>query len=130
MLMPMVENYIAVSRAADFKLDGVERYLRNFADFAGKRGEHHVVAKTAIEWAAQGSSETQRDNRLQVVIRFARFMHAEDTHHEIPPQRVFCRRRQRPTPYIFTEQEIQALLAQAAELEPAGSLRRAIALCQ
>ena len=119
----MVKHYIAVRRAAGFKLEGLERYLGDFANFASERGEPHVVAKTAIEWAAQGSSETQRDNRLQIVIRFARFIRAEDARHEIPPHRVFCRRRQRPTPYIFTEQEIQTLLTEAAKLGPPGSLR-------
>lgn len=123
MLIQAVEHYLAVRRAADFKLEAAERYLCDFARFASVQGDCHVVAQTAIAWAAQGSSESQRDIRLQTVIRFARFIHAEDPHHEIPPERVFCRRRQRPTPYIFTEQEIQALLGHAARLGPAGSLR-------
>jgi integrase/recombinase XerD len=123
MLMQAVETYLAVRRAAGFKLEDAERYLRDFARFSSTQGDQHVVAQTAIAWAVQGRSETQRDNRLQTVIRFARFVRAEDPCHEIPPEQVFCRRRQRPTPYIFTDQDIQALLAQAACLGPSGSLR-------
>jgi integrase/recombinase XerD len=123
MLMEAVETYLAVRRAADFKLDTVERYLRNFAQFASERGDTHVVTQTAIAWAAQAASEPQRHNRLNVVIQFARFSSAEDHRHEIPPERVFCRQRHRPIPYLFTEQEIQTLVTQAARLGPPDSLR-------
>ena len=101
MLIQAVETYLAVRRAADFKLDAVERYLRSFAQFAAAQGDSHVVAHTAIAWAEQGTSEPQRHNRLRVVIRFARFSHAEDPRHEIPPERVFYGQRRQATPYIF-----------------------------
>jgi integrase len=123
MLRQAVETYLAVRRAADFKLDAVERYLRNFAQFATAQGDTHVVTQTAIAWAEQGASEPQRHNRLSVVIRFARFSHAEDPRHEIPPERVFCGQRRQLAPYIFSEEDIQALLAQAARLDPPDSLR-------
>jgi integrase len=123
MLIQAVDTYLAVRRAADFKLDDVEGYLRSFAQFATAQGDTHVVTPTAITWAAQGVSEPQRHNRLSVVIRFARFSHAEDSRHEIPPDRVFSRRRRQRTPYIYSEEEIQALLDQAARLGPTNSLR-------
>ena len=79
MLMQAVNTYLAIRRAADFKLDAVERYLRDFAQFAPAQGDTHVVTQTAIAWAAQATSEPQRHNRLNVVVRFARFSHAEQT---------------------------------------------------
>ena len=123
MLIQAVETYLAVRRAADFKLNAVERYLRSFAQFATTKGDTHVVTQTAIAWAEQGTSEPQRHNRLSVVIRFARFSHAEDPRHEIPPARVFSRRRRQRPPYIYREEEIQALLDQATRLGPTDSLR-------
>ena len=123
MLMQAVDTYLAVRRAVDFKLKAVEGYLRNFAQFATAQGDTHIVTHTAIAWAAQGASEPQRHNRLSVVIRFARFSHAEDPRHAIPPERVFAGRRHHLTPYIFTDEEIQALLVQAARLRPSRSLR-------
>lgn len=123
MLIQAVDTYLAIRRAADFKLDAVEHYLRSFAQFATAKGDTHVVTQTAIAWAEQGASEPQRHNRLSVVIRFARFSHAEDPRHDIPPPRVFCGRRQQLTPYLFSDEEIQALLAQAAGLGPPNSLR-------
>src|SRR5712671_2616677 len=76
-----------------------------------------------IAWAEQGASEPQRHNRLSVVVRFARFSHAEDSRHEVPPGRLFYGQRQRRVPYLFREEDLQALLAQAARLGPPGSLR-------
>jgi integrase/recombinase XerD len=60
MLIQAVEIYLAVRRAADFKLTAVERYLRSFAQFATAQGDTHVVTQTAIAWAAQGASEPVR----------------------------------------------------------------------
>ena len=124
MLIGSVENYVALRRTVGFKLDSVERLLRLYVDFAVERGDSHVVSKTAIEWASHAGSEPQRDTRLKAVILFARFVRAEDEQHEVPPEGVFCGRRQRPTPYIFSEEEIQQLLAVAARLGRPGTLQR------
>ncbi|HEY5869883.1 MAG TPA: tyrosine-type recombinase/integrase [Candidatus Tectomicrobia bacterium] len=123
MLMHAVDRYLAIRRAAGFALVPIEAYLRHFARFATEHGETHVVARTAIAWATLAPSEAQRHYRLQTVIRFARFMAAEDPGHEIPPGGVFRGSRPRPIPYIFSDDEIQQLLAHAQRLGPPGSLR-------
>ena len=123
MLKRDVNTYLNVRRAAGFELQSAEYYLRDFTRFAMARGDTHVVAQTAIAWATQGTSEAQRHNRLMTLSRFVRFMHAENRRHELPPDDVFCGRRERPTPYIFHEEEIQRIVARARQLGPAGSLR-------
>jgi integrase len=82
-----------------------------------------VVATTAIDWAKLAQAEPQRHYRLQTVIRFAQFMAAEDSRHQIPPTGIFRSHRQRPIPYIFGETEIEQLLRAARQLGPSGSLR-------
>jgi integrase len=123
MLIAAVETYLAVRRAAGFRLQAAESYLRSFARFATARGQTHVVTRTVIDWATIAAPEAQRYNRLMAVLRFARFVHAEDPRHELPPERLFCGRRQRPTPYIFGADEIRHLIACARRLGPPGSLR-------
>lgn len=123
MLMQAVDTYLAMRRAVGFALDHTEGYLRNFARFALARGDTHVVVTTAVDWASSTTSEAQRHNRLHTVIRFARFMAAEDSRHEIPPEGLFWGRRQRPMPYIFSDNEIEQLLSAASRLGPLGSLR-------
>jgi integrase len=123
MLMNKVDEYLAVRRAAGYALEVPEYHLRNFARHAAKCGETWIRAATAIEWASQASSLNQREHRLQVVLRFARHLQAEDPRHEVPPRGVFRRRRTRPAPYIWTPQEVTLFLQAAARLEPRGSLR-------
>jgi integrase len=123
MLMTQVDRYLAIRRAAGFALVPIEGYLRHFARFATACGEASVVATTAIAWATLAPSEAQRAYRLQTVLRFARFLHAEDPSHEIPPVEVFRGRRPRPTPDIFSDEDIHQLLQYASRLGPPGSLR-------
>jgi site-specific recombinase XerD len=123
MLMSAVDRYLAIRRAAGFQLRSAEYYLRDFAHFASARGDDHVIAQTAVDWASTVDSEAQRHNRLTTVVRFARFMHAEDSRHEIPSKNVFCGRRQRRIPYFFSDEEIQQLVSQAQQLGPPDTLR-------
>ena len=123
MLMNHVDHYLAIRRATGFALEPIAGYLRSFARFATQRGERHVVATTAIDWAKLAPTEAQRHYRLQTVIRFARFMAAEDPCHQIPPHGLFRGQRPRPIPYIFSETEIAQLLLAARQLGPASSLR-------
>tara|TARA_R110001583_G_scaffold156125_1_gene307798 strand:- start:1031 stop:1906 length:876 start_codon:yes stop_codon:yes gene_type:complete len=111
-------------RAAGFKLKTTERYLRYFVYFASSaRGETHVQARTAIDWAAQAGTEVERYRRYQCLTLFARFMRAEDPRHEVLPEHVFCGYLPRPTPYIFTDDELYRLIRAAGRLGPPGSLR-------
>ena len=56
MLVKAVESYLAVRRAAGFKLEVDETLLRSFARFAEKLGERFVRAQTAIDWASRTTS--------------------------------------------------------------------------
>ncbi|MGH6690370.1 MAG: tyrosine-type recombinase/integrase [Gammaproteobacteria bacterium] len=123
MFMPQVDRSRAIRRAAGFALVPIEGDLRHFVRVATARGEPHVVATTAIACATLAPSEAQRAYRRQTVIRCARFMHAEEPRHEIPPVGVCRGRRPRPTPYICSDEESQQLLRHAARLGPPGSWR-------
>ena len=123
MLMKKVDDYLALRRAAGYALEVPEYHLRNFACFAAKREETLICTPTVIEWASQAPSLNQREHRLQTVLRFARHLQAEEPRHEVPPRGVFRRRRTRPTPYIWTPQEVTLLLQATARLKPQDSLR-------
>ncbi len=123
MLKDDVDTYLAVRRAAGFKLKDDSFYLYHFARFATAQGDIHVITQSAIAWARQARTESQRATRLNIVIRFARFIHAADSRHDVPPQGVFCFRRHRPIPYIYTDAEVQALMNATAQIGPAGSFR-------
>lgn len=124
MFMKAVESYLAVRRAAGFKLEVVEVLLRSFVRYAEKVGEQFVHAQTAIDWARRSKSPEQKARRLQMVIRLARYLRAEDSRHEIPPEQDFGQRRRRPTPFIFEPADIVRLIQQAQHLLSMDSLLR------
>ena len=123
MIKQTVDHYLAVRRALGFKLANDEIYLNSFAQFATAKDETHITVKSAIAWANLSKSAPQRAYRLKIVVRLAKFSHAEDNRHEIPPKNVFCSHRYRPRPYIYTEKETQLLMAESLKLKPHNSLR-------
>jgi integrase/recombinase XerD len=122
-LMPAVDSYLAIRRAAGFELEVPEYLLRSFARFASGRRERYIRTATVIEWAGQAPSRGQRHHRLCTVVRFARHVWVEDSHHEIPPTDVFGRKRSRRVPYIYSKEDTARLIRAASSLGPNGSLR-------
>jgi integrase/recombinase XerD len=116
MLMIAAHTYLAVRRASGFALRNQGFHLKRFAAFSEARGHHHHIrAAIAIEWARLGRSGLQRARRLGTVIRFARYLHAEDERHEVPPAIFWTESARRPTPYILTTTDIRRLITAAAE---------------
>jgi integrase len=114
MIAHAVESYLAVRRACGFDLAAVDNLLRRFAAFSEAKGKQYVCAQTAIEWAGLSPSVYQRSRRLGHVIRFARHVRAEDQRHEVPPAVFGSGYRTRPTPYIFSPEDIVRLVEATA----------------
>ena len=117
-----VENYLAARHAAGFELKTECYLLFSFARFAAARGEMHIRTSTAIDWASRTVSVAQRDARLKAVCRFARYMCAEDSRHELPPSRHFGYRKTRPLPHIYSREEVLRLMDTALKFGPQDSL--------
>ena len=124
MLAQAVESYVAVRRAAGFAFNSEGAQLKSFAAFSEARGESYVRTPLAIEWAGLARRVPQRARRLGSVIRFARYVRAEDDRHEIPPAVFGAETRPRPVPYILSQDQIRQL-AQAASRSGYRTLRRA-----
>ena len=116
MLTHAVESYLAVRRAVGFELKSEGSLLKSFASFSDDAGKPYVCPETAIEWASLARSLSQRARRLGLVIRFARYLRAEDKRHELPPTVFGSERRLRPVPYIFSRDNLQRLIHEASEL--------------
>lgn len=123
MMSPVLEDYLALRRAAGFQLRVQEVHLRNFVKFATGRGESFVRTQTALDWAALAPSASQRGHRLDIVRIFGRYARVEDSRHEVPPSGVFSSRRPPYRPFIFTAEQIRRVLEYTATLPPVGSLR-------
>ena len=122
-MLKAIEAYLALRHATGFAMLNAGFLLRSFAAFAAERGQTHVHAQTAIDWAARGPSVAQRDARLKVVCRFARHVRVEDARHELPPVNHFGAGKTRRSPYIYSAAEIDRLIEAALRLRPKGGLR-------
>ena len=113
-----VDRYLAMRQAAGFDLVNAAYLLRSFANASAERGETHVRAATAIEWASRGPSVAQRDERLKTIGRFARYVQPEDGRHDVPPVKPFGTHKIRRVPHIYSRGDITRLLDAARQLGP------------
>jgi integrase/recombinase XerD len=122
MLSPAVDASLAARRAAGFQLRDHEGMLRDFARFAAAKGEAVIRTPTVLEWMrVRGGSPLRRGVRLRTVVHWARFLQAEDDRHEVPPRDAVGRPRpQRRPPFLFTPQDVTALVRGARTLGPDG----------
>lgn len=121
-LRASAEEYLAMRRALGFRLTTQGRHLMRFVAFCEDRGADHVSADLAIEWATQttrgSSDEVYQARRLDIVRIFGRHLQALDPATEVPPDDVLSRRYRRIPPYLYSPQEITALMSAADGLEP------------
>ncbi len=113
-----VEDYLAVRRALGFKLEDHGRLLPGFVDCLEQTGASTVTVEAALAWAVQpqGCQPYRWSQRLSVVRGFARYLHVLDPTAQVPPADLLAYRRRRPTPYLYSQAEITALLAAAGTL--------------
>jgi integrase/recombinase XerD len=116
MLIKEIERYIVIRRAAGHDFNTGARLLRLYGRFTVSRGDSRVRRETALDWAAAAISPHSRSVRMRTVVGFARFLHAEDERHEVPPSHAFAARWNRPLPYIYSDGEVARLLAAAGRL--------------
>lgn len=125
LLSAAADRYLAARRAVGFQLRDTEDILRDFVAFATGRADTHVRSRTVLDWAgSHNSSPLRKHVRLRTVILLARYLHAEDELHEIPPQEAFGRHTpQRRPPFLFTPVDVAALVRAARTLAPQRSLQ-------
>jgi integrase/recombinase XerD len=124
-LQNAIEDYIALRRSLGFKLDDMAADLTKFASFLEQKAAPYITTALALEWAMQSTDHLPSHwaRRLGFVRVFARHWSATDPRTEIPAAGLLPFRAQRARPYLYTEQEIQRLLAAAKSLSPASGLR-------
>jgi integrase/recombinase XerD len=130
-LREAVEGYLSMRRGLGFKLRCDGQRLLDFVSFLEERGATYITASLALEWAQQPSSAQPVTwaQRLRYVRGFARYRSAVDPRTEIPPSELLPCRPGRVRPYLYTEEEIERLLAAALNLPPAAGFRRWVYHC-
>ena len=107
-------------RALGFKLETHGPRLMSFIRFCEERGAGRVTTDLAVEWATRTASDSEayQARRLDVVRIFARHLQALDPAAEVPPGDVLSRRQWRIPPYLYSPEEVAALMRAADGLAP------------
>lgn len=122
----LADEYLAHRRKLGFqmKIEGEEllRFAR-YADEAGHPG--WITTDLAVRWSKLSAlaSPLYWARRLDIVRRFSKYRALFDPRTEIPPSHLLGPSYRRPTPYIYSEQEIDSLLQTTSRLGPKGGLR-------
>jgi site-specific recombinase XerD len=116
-------QYVALRRALGTKLDEPARTLVHFVNFVKSEKAEFITTELALRWAME-PQRVQRatwGRRLGMVRGFASWLSTVDSRTEVPPRRLLAGRQRRNPPHIYTEQEIELLMDEAARLpSPTG----------
>jgi integrase/recombinase XerD len=121
-----VRDYLSLRRALGFKLEWAGTELADFARMLQRDAADYITIPLALKWAhgTQSTSRSGAARRLSLVRGFARYLRAADSRTEIPPDSLLPYRAKRARPYLYTDDEIRALLSTALQLSPDDALRR------
>jgi integrase len=112
--------YLDLRRSLGMKMDGDGRVLESFARFTRELGAiEAITSRMVFDWLETATPATAHtmSRRLSVVRQFLLFLSAALPETQVPDIRVLAGYK-RPTPFVFSAEEIEALLKCAAEFEP------------
>jgi integrase len=127
-LVAFVERYLAERQRLGFELRNSGYYLRSLALHA-QRSNHvgPLTLEIMTQWARQGLTSMpaalHMSRRMGHLRPFARWLLQFEPKTEVPDEVACGRRPVRGTPHIYSEQEIERLLAAARRLGPPTSIR-------
>jgi integrase/recombinase XerD len=120
-----LDRYLTLRRSLGYDLRTSERILRTFLAFAEQQQSASITTDLFVRWQeAFGHPNRQTwAGRLGIVRLFAQWLQSQDERHEVPPQVLMSRRTRRSRPYIYTDDEIQRIVAAAAALPSHNGIR-------
>lgn len=115
-----VGDYLRMRRALGFKLRFAGHVLPQFVAYLEAADASTVSVELAIAWAGlpAGSQPISLSHRLGAVRGFARYLATIEPATEVPPRGIWPSVASRPTPYLWSDVEVRALLDATRELQP------------
>lgn len=124
-LSKSLDDYLKLRRALGFKLESPEFILRGLVDLAEREGAKYVTTELALRWArrpANGAPHTWA-HRMTSIRLFAAWCKTRDPRTEVPDSGLLSASVTRQQPFIFSQQQIAAIVREAAKLECKRGLR-------
>ncbi len=117
-LAAAADKYLKMRRALGFKLRHQTWWLPQFVAFIQAQGSSTITVELAMRWAQQPADAHPNwwARRLSAIRCFARYYQAYDSRTEVPSPDLLPTRRLRQVPHIYSDHEIDALLAKARQI--------------
>ena len=112
-LQRALDDYLRVRRALGFTLEREGHLLPQFVAFLEGHGSDFVTAPLAMRWASAPPVASPRwsSARLTMVRGLAKYLAALDPRTEVPPLELLpSPPTTRPTPHVYTDEELGALI--------------------
>jgi integrase/recombinase XerD len=119
-LAEQLDDYLRMRRALGFQLGRHGQVLPDFVAYLDTAGAETVTVELAVAWARlpQRIKPITIEFRLSVVRGFARYLHAIDPAHQIPPPGLLAVPRRRPAPYLYSPDELACVLESTRLVRP------------
>ncbi len=117
-LRTALSDYLALRRAMGFRLERAGKLLGQFTGYLDAQHADTVTTDHAVAWVSlpAPTSAGWLALRMQAVRGFAAYLHTLDGRHQVPPAGLFPDRPHRAVPYLYSDDDINALLAAARRL--------------
>ena len=117
-LRESLDDYLALRRALGFKLRSEGAALSTFVAFMEQNQADYISTARALEWAKLPAlvQPGRWTSRLGYIRGLARYCSSFDLRTEVPPVGLLPFVHRRPTPYFFTDDDIDCLLTGAQKL--------------
>jgi len=117
-LRQAVDDYLTMRRHLGFQLREAGNALLDFVTFMEHHRASYITQALALAWAQQPASAQPAywAQRLSHVRGFARYRQASDPRTQIPAPGVLPGHPKRARPYLYSNQEIEALLDAALHM--------------
>jgi site-specific recombinase XerD len=124
-LRDALPQYVTLRRALGTKLHEPARTLVDFVNFMERERAAFITTELALRWAMkpQGVQRATWGRRLSMVRKFAAWLSTIDGRTEVPPRRLLADRQRRKPPHIYSNREVEQLMAEAARLPSSSGLR-------
>ena len=112
-LHQILGDYLSIRRGLGFKLEREGALLPDFVNSLEEAQSPVITSALSLAWATKPTNAKPYwwARRLGLVRVFAHYVHTVDPRTEVPPDDLLPCSSHRPPPYIYTDQEVVALLA-------------------
>jgi integrase/recombinase XerD len=117
-LRTALTDYLDLRHSLGFSLQRDAKLLAQFLTYLDEQHSDTVTTAAAVAWASlpAPASPGWLGMRLSVVRSFAAYLRTLDPATEVPPPGMLPGRGRRAVPYLYSDTDIEALLAQAERL--------------